>query len=104
MTVMDAQIEKDWNRLIADVVAGRWVNPETGRPADVPCRSIVLAETFDGAEADLLAAGHRRVWLQASLAGQPFYEANGYEAVDEDPWKSRGGLEIMVKRMEKTLA
>lgn len=55
MTVMDARVRKDWNRLIDDVVAGRWVNPETGRPADVPCRSIVLAETFDGAESDLLA-------------------------------------------------
>ncbi len=56
------------------------------------------------AEADLLAAGHTRIWLQASRAGQPFYAAKGYEAVAEYPWKSRGGLEIMVKRMEKSLA
>ena len=44
------------------------------------------------AEAGLLAAGHRRIWLQASRAGQPFYRAQGFEAVDEYPWKSRGGL------------
>ncbi len=56
------------------------------------------------AEAELLAGGHRRVWLQASRAGQPFYEAKGYQSVDEYPWMSRGGLEITVKRMEKTLA
>lgn len=56
------------------------------------------------AEADLLAAGHSRIWLQASRAGQPFYESKGYEAVDEYPWPSRGGLEMMVKRMEKSLA
>ena len=56
------------------------------------------------AEGELRAAGHRRAWLQASRSGQPFYRAQGYEAVDEYPWKSRGGLEIMVQRMEKALA
>lgn len=56
------------------------------------------------AEVAFLSAGHRRIWLQASRAGQPFYEARGYDAVDEYPWTSRGGLKIMVKRMEKTLA
>ncbi len=56
------------------------------------------------AEADLLASGQHRIWLRASRAGQPFYTAQGFEAVDEYPWKSRGGLEIMVQRMEKSLA
>lgn len=55
------------------------------------------------AEADLRAAGRTRIWLQASLAGEPFYAAMGYAAGDAYPWMSGGGLEILVKRMEKTL-
>jgi glycerol-1-phosphate dehydrogenase [NAD(P)+] len=37
------------------VVAGRWTDPETGRPADVPFDTILLSETLDGREADLVA-------------------------------------------------
>ncbi len=80
-----------------DEILGFYVDPDfAGRGAG----SALLRR----AEVAFVAAGHRRIWLQASRAGQPFYEARGYEAVDEYPWKSRGGLEIMVKRMEKTLA
>ncbi len=67
-------------------------------------RSGIGGALLRRAESDLLAAGHRRIWLQASRAGQPFYAAKGYEAVDEYPWTSRGGIEILVKRMEKTLS
>jgi glycerol-1-phosphate dehydrogenase [NAD(P)+] len=42
--------------LIDDMVAGRWVNPATGKPAQVPYESIVIRESLDGAEADLVAA------------------------------------------------
>jgi glycerol-1-phosphate dehydrogenase [NAD(P)+] len=45
----------DWNTLIADIVKGKWTDPATGRPATVPFESIVLAETLDGGEADLVA-------------------------------------------------
>lgn len=45
----------DWNALIAEVVDGRWTNPQTGKPAAVPFKAIVLAETLDGREADLVA-------------------------------------------------
>lgn len=44
-----------WTSLIDDIVAGRWINPETGRPAPVPYESIVIRESLDGAEADLVA-------------------------------------------------
>jgi ribosomal protein S18 acetylase RimI-like enzyme len=80
-----------------DEILGFYVDPDfAGRGAG----SALLRH----AECAFLAEGHRRIWLQASRAGQSFYEARGYEAVEEYPWKSRGGLEIMVKRMEKTLA
>jgi glycerol-1-phosphate dehydrogenase [NAD(P)+] len=46
---------RDWNALIRDVVAGQWVDPATGKPAILPFETIMLAETLDGGEADVLA-------------------------------------------------
>lgn len=46
---------RDWNELIADVVAGNWTDPETGRPAQVPFKTILLADTLDGGAADVAA-------------------------------------------------
>ncbi|PWE56444.1 3-dehydroquinate synthase [Metarhizobium album] len=45
-----------WTAQIDDMVAGRWVNPETGKPASVPYERIVIEESLDGAEADLVAS------------------------------------------------
>src|SRR5258708_28306502 len=45
----------NWNALIEDVVAGRWRDPESGRPAALPFEAIELVETTEGAEADLVA-------------------------------------------------
>ncbi|MDQ6437469.1 iron-containing alcohol dehydrogenase [Mesorhizobium sp. LHD-90] len=44
-----------WTALIDDVLAGRWVSPDSGKAASVPYDSIVIEETLDGAEADLVA-------------------------------------------------
>ena len=46
---------KNWNALIEDVVAGRWRDPETGKPASLPFEAIDLSETTEGREADLIA-------------------------------------------------
>jgi glycerol-1-phosphate dehydrogenase [NAD(P)+] len=46
---------RDWNELISDVVAGDWADPETGNPAKVPFKTILLAETLDGGAADVAA-------------------------------------------------
>lgn len=43
-----------WGRLIDEVIAGRWTDPDTGRPASVPFDSIVIADSLAGAEADLV--------------------------------------------------
>lgn len=45
----------DWNELIRDVVAGNWADPETGKRASVPFETILLEESLDGGEADVLA-------------------------------------------------
>jgi glycerol-1-phosphate dehydrogenase [NAD(P)+] len=44
----------DWNALIRDVVAGNWSDPETGQRAEVPFETIVLGESLEGQEADLV--------------------------------------------------
>lgn len=44
-----------WTALIDDIVAGKWTNPETGKLATVPYERIVIEESLDGAEADLVA-------------------------------------------------
>ena len=47
----------DWLRLIDDVADGRWTSPTTGRCAPISkSRSIEIAETLEGREADLIAA------------------------------------------------
>lgn len=48
--------EGGWTALIDDIVAGRWTDPETGRLATVPYERIVIEESLDGVEADLVAS------------------------------------------------
>ncbi|BBE73993.1 iron-containing alcohol dehydrogenase [Oharaeibacter diazotrophicus] len=45
-----------WTRLIDDVSAGRWISPDTGRPARVPFETVVIADSLSGREADLVRA------------------------------------------------
>lgn len=52
---MTEPAEPDWTSLIDDMVAGRWTNPETGKPAHVPYDRIVIAERLDGRAAELVA-------------------------------------------------
>lgn len=47
---------RSWTALIDDMVAGRWINPETGEPGRIPYESVVIADTLEGREADLVAA------------------------------------------------
>lgn len=49
-----AAASRNWNALIEDVVAGRWLDPETGKAATVPFEKIMLAETLDGGEQDMI--------------------------------------------------
>ncbi len=43
-----------WTSLIDDILSGTWVNPETGRTAEVPYERIVIADSLDGREAELV--------------------------------------------------
>ncbi len=55
MTAASQAATNNLNALIEDVVTGRWIDPETGRPGQVPCRMIELADSLDGGEADYVA-------------------------------------------------
>ncbi len=48
--------EGGWTALIDDILTGDWINPETGSRATVPYEKIVIKESLDGAEADLVAS------------------------------------------------
>jgi glycerol-1-phosphate dehydrogenase [NAD(P)+] len=40
--------------LIAQLLAGTWTDPDTGTPARIPVRAIVIADSLDGIAADLV--------------------------------------------------
>jgi glycerol-1-phosphate dehydrogenase [NAD(P)+] len=44
----------DWSLLIDDVCAGRWIDPDTGRAAEVPFHDIVIADRLAGSEGALI--------------------------------------------------
>ena len=45
-----------WTALIDEIIDGRWLHPDTGQPADVPYDRVVIAESLDGSEAELVDA------------------------------------------------
>lgn len=66
----------NWTALIDDLVAGRWINPLTGAAVKVPYDSIVIEDSLEGREAELVASlklGHRL----AVVGDQATYEAMG---------------------------
>lgn len=56
------------------------------------------------AEAALFAGGQRVVRVSGSLVGQPLYEKHGYRIVGSRQHRTRTGLTILVREMEKGLA
>ena len=70
-----------WTALIDDIIDGRWKNPETGRPAEVEYDRVVIAESLEGREADLVDAmglGDRI----AIVADEATFEALGRRVAD----------------------
>lgn len=48
--------EGGWTALIDDIVGDRWRNPETGEIATVPYDSVVIEDSLEGREAELVAS------------------------------------------------
>ncbi|MEM1343415.1 MAG: iron-containing alcohol dehydrogenase [Pseudomonadota bacterium] len=69
--------EGGWTALIDDVAAGRWVSPRTGKASPrAATEAIVIEESLDGREADLIAALALEGTL-AVVADAPTWEAMG---------------------------
>jgi len=43
-----------WGRIIDDVTAGRWIDPDSGKPAGVPFGRVVIADSLEGVEAEFV--------------------------------------------------
>ncbi|MEO1469701.1 MAG: iron-containing alcohol dehydrogenase, partial [Pseudomonadota bacterium] len=69
--------EGGWTALIDDIVEGRWTSPRSGAPSPQPAtRTIVIEESLDGAEADLVA----RLGIEGAVA----------VVADGDTWDAMG--------------
>lgn len=82
-----------WTAMIDDIVAGNWTNPETGKIASVPYESIVIDESLQGREADLVAdlkLGER----YAIVADELTFDAMGSRV--ERALKSLGPVETII--------
>jgi glycerol-1-phosphate dehydrogenase [NAD(P)+] len=78
----DTPPQRHWTALIDEMVAGTWVNPETGQALTVPYESIVFEESLEGRAAELV----RPLRLGASLAlvaDEATYEALGRRVARE---------------------
>ncbi len=63
----------------------------------------VGAMLMDAIETAALAAGHKRLFLSASLNAVPFYQRAGFAAVREELYPHRSGIAIPSVYMEKHL-
>jgi len=53
------------------------------------------------AEAAIVADGHERIGITATLGGRAFYEKHGYRVIQARDSRTRGGLFVAVLEMEK---
>lgn len=51
-------IGQDYGGVISELVRGEWEEPETGKRYSIPPNDIVIAETLDGVEAELVRQQH----------------------------------------------
>lgn len=80
-----------------DEIEGLYVHPDWVRRG-------VASTLLLRAEAAIIAAGGRSVRVNASLLGQPLYEKHGYRLLGSRQHRTRMGLVVLVREMEKTLA
>ena len=53
MTARDGA-DPRWSRIIEDVSAGRWISPDSGKSIETPFKTVVIADSLAGREADLV--------------------------------------------------
>ncbi|MEM1299405.1 MAG: GNAT family N-acetyltransferase [Pseudomonadota bacterium] len=78
------------------IICGLYTTPEAQRQGT---GSALLAH----AETALAAQGAQRLVVDASLSGVAFYEHRGYQMISRTRYRTRGGLEVDIREMEKVL-
>jgi len=72
---------KDHGGVVGELVRGEWVEPSTGKRCGIPIDNIVIRETLDGAEAELVSALHAGQSL--TVVSDPFtHDALGRRIFD----------------------
>ncbi|MEI9999427.1 MAG: iron-containing alcohol dehydrogenase [Verrucomicrobiota bacterium] len=71
-----AKASPDYNGVLPELTAGRWRDPETGQIQTVPVEEILIAETLEGREAELVARRHPGKSLLV-VSGENTYAALG---------------------------
>ena len=93
-----------WTAHIEDVRAGRWINPATGKRAPrAPVASIAIAESLEGAEAEMAGACGLRGAL-AVVADPDTWDAMGARIAAALRRAGRRVREVILERPHATLA
>jgi glycerol-1-phosphate dehydrogenase [NAD(P)+] len=89
-------MSKDYGGVVNDLVAGKWKHPRTGQPVPIDIRSIVIKETLDGMEGELVFPLHKNEKL-AVVSDRYTFEVLGRRigsalrsegfAIEEIVWK-----------------
>jgi glycerol-1-phosphate dehydrogenase [NAD(P)+] len=100
---------RDYSGVIGELVAGRWRDPHTGARQTIPVESIVIADTLEGSEAELVQRVHpgkslcvvSDQWTRAALGERVFRALQPLGNVKEFVWERpritpEGLAELMV--------
>lgn len=83
---MNSQDERDHAGVVGELVRGEWAEPASGKRCRIPIEDIVIRESLDGAEAELVTALHAGQSL--TVVSDPFtHDALGrrvFEALRKD--------------------
>src|ERR1700726_2140899 len=85
----------DFSGVIGELVVGRWHDPHTGVKQTIPVESIVIADTLDGSEAELVHRVHpgkslcvvSDQWTRAALGERVFRALQPLGNVKEFVWE-----------------
>jgi glycerol-1-phosphate dehydrogenase [NAD(P)+] len=86
---------RDFSGVIGELVAGRWHDPHTGARQTIPVESIVIADTLEGSEAELIHLVHpgkslcvvSDQWTRAALGERVFHALQSLGGVREFVWE-----------------
>jgi putative acetyltransferase len=75
-------------------IVGLFVDPEKARQG-------IGTQLLNKVEDDIYSEHSTLIFLDAALSAVPFYKAHGYVELRSEPWKTRGGKELLSIRMSK---